>query len=163
MTLTQSILDFLRDGQYRIAQLSSELDDLKDDGGYLYDDRFLKRLQISVLMDILYEGKWYILDGFNHVQIGDALYDWTEREVMQAIESVRYETDMNEIPFITFTAHYPQIAIYGQSGLGSADLPTGQPGDTIFYNESGSAYTDSIDQFGGMNDTDTIETYFTGR
>lgn len=170
MTINDHINNFLRDAQYRIGTLSVEIDNLKDKGSYEYRILFEKRLHLSVFMDIVYEGKWYIIDGYNHIQYitttGEA-EGWTEKEVIREIEHLRYYTDMNEVPFITFTAHYPQIInLTGsneQVGSGGSGLPVGTTGQIIFYNASGIPYTDSISPWAGMNTGESINSYFSGR
>jgi hypothetical protein len=165
MDINTTISNFLRDGQYRIAELSVKMDNIVDKGSYQYRECFKSRLDIIMLMRILYEGKWYIQDGYNHIQFGDTDDTWTENDLAQEIEYIRYYTNMNEMPYITFTAHYPQIAstIGGSGQVGSAAFPSGNPGDTIFYNSESQPYADSIDPYGGADDNETIEQYFSGR
>ena len=168
MTINEYIDSFLRDAQYRIATLSVEIDSLEDKGSYQYRELFNKRLELSTFMDIVYEGKWYIIDGYNHIQYtesADQEETWTEKEVIQEIEYLRYYTEMNEVPFITFTAHYPQIVnSIGSGGSGSGtDFPAGLPGQTIFYNASSEPYADWIDPYGGMYTGESINSYFSGR
>jgi hypothetical protein len=165
MTTDEHISNFLRDGQYRIAELSVSMDTIVDKGSYQYRECFQWRLEIIMLMRILYEGKWYIQDGFNHIQFGSTDDTWTENDLVKEIEHIRYYTNMNEMPYITFTAHYPQIAstIGGSGQVGSAELPSGNPGDVIFYNSESVPYADSINPYGGHEDDETIEQYFSGR
>ena len=165
------INDFLRDAQYRVGVLSKEIDELEDDGSTQYQLKYRQRMELIAFMDIVYEGKWYIMDnGYNHIQyLGTAAGQketWTEKEVIQEIEHLRYYTEMNEVPFITFTAHYPQIVnLIGSGGSGSApgyQVPAGIFGQVIFYNLSGVPYADFIDVYAGYNG-ETITSYFTGR
>jgi hypothetical protein len=152
MTIAEYIDDFLRDAQYRIGELSSEIDDVEDNGSTQYRELYEKRMQLITFMDIVYEGKWYIVDGYNHIQYTTTAGTedmWTEREVIQEIERLRYYTSMNEMPFINFTAHYPQIVNpIGSGGSGNGgNLPAGLPGDTIFYNASGMFTGESINSY----------------
>lgn len=169
MTIAEYINNFLRDAQYRIGVLSSEIDALEDDGSYRYRLKSRQRLELGTFMDIVYEGKWYITNaGYNHIQYTTAMGEkvlWTEKEVIQEIEHLRYYTEMNEVPFITFTAHYPQIVNFiggGGSGSGTG-LPAGTYGQVIFYNALGVAYADDIDEYGGMYTNESINSYFSGR
>ncbi len=166
MTIHDYIAEFLKDAQYRVGKLTAEIDALSDDGGYLYDTKKEHRLWLTTFMDILYEGRWLILDGYNHVQYVDTPTEdfWTEREIIQEIQYLRYHTNMNEVPYINFTGHYPQIVstITGSSQSGSG-FPAGLPGDMLFYNLSGGVYADSVDSTGGMYENETIDSYFTGR
>lgn len=166
--LSQTISDFLRDAQYKVGLLSTEIDAVEDKGSYQYQLKVKQRLELTTFMDVVYEGKWYIISGYNHIQytlaMGDAAM-WSEKEVIQEIEHLRYYTNMNEVPFITFTAHYPQIVnSIGSGGSGSgAGFPAGLPGQTIFFDASKIPYADDIDPYGGMNDSETITSYFSGR
>lgn len=166
MTIHEHIDNFLRDGQYRVGQLSVELQTLDKEGSYLYDAKFKQRLEITMLMSMLYEGRWYIQDGYNHVQYGDGDEQWTEREIISEIEHIRYYTNMNEMPFINFTAHYPQIAFYlgiPESPGSATPFPPGTSGQAIFYNSQGEPYAETIDSYAGMYDTETINDYFANR
>ncbi len=60
MTLSDHISNYLRDAQYRIAELSIEMNELEDQGSYQYQKLYRSRLELALLMDILYEGKWLI-------------------------------------------------------------------------------------------------------
>ena len=167
MTIDEYINNFLRDAQYRVGTLSVEIDEMEDDGSTQYREAFSQRLQLTTFMDIVYEGKWYITDsGYNHVQYTEAMGEdesWNEKEVIQEIEYLRYYTNMNEVPFVTFTAHYPMITS-GTGGSGSAPgLPFGVYGQSIFYNISNEPYAEFIDPYGGIYTGETINSYFTGR
>lgn len=167
MTIDDYINNFLRDAQYRIGVLSSEIDALEDEGSYQYKLKSRQRLELGTFMDIVYEGKWYITSsGYNHIQYTTSMGEkaaWTQKEVTQEIEHLRYYTEMNEVPFITFTAHYPQI-ING-SGVGSSAMgfPAGNYGQVIFYNALGVPYADDVDEYGGMYTNESINSYFSGR
>lgn len=164
MTLNEHILNFLRDAQYRIAKLSVEIDSLEDEGSYKYEELFAQRLSISTFMEVVYEGQWAITDGYNHLQTST----WTDREILQEIEHIRYYTKMSEVPFINFTAHYPKISsTIVQSGGGetpgnAANIPIGTSGQFLRYNASGLLYADTIDPWAGYND-ESITNYFQGR
>jgi hypothetical protein len=168
-TIATYIDNFLRDAQYRVGQLTAEIDTIEDNGSYQYREKRRQRLELTTFMDVLYEGKWYITSGYNHIQYGGGGTDentWTEREIIQEIEHLRYYTEMNEVPFINFTAHYPQIVnfITGAGGSGSVTgVPAGLYGMSIFYNASAQAYADYIDPYGGMYTAESISSYFNGR
>jgi hypothetical protein len=169
-SLDTKISNFLRDAQYRIAVLSTEILSLKNGGSYLHKKLYEQRESLILFMNILYEGNWYISDGYNHIVIGSDAGEWTEREIISEIEYLRYYTHMNEAPSINFTAHYPQIVSQigtGNSGSGDGgsgvSFPTGNPGDSIFYNALGLPYADSISSYGGMDSGQSINSYFSGR
>lgn len=167
MTLDEYISNFLRDAQYRIAQLSVKMDELQDDGSYQYKKLFQQRLELIVFMAILYEGKWYIEGGYNHIQYEDTEETWNSNDIIAEIEHLRYYTNMNEVPYITFTAHYPQIASYlgivGQVGSGGTQFPSGQPGNIIVYNNNSEPYADDVDPWGGQLINESITDFFEDR
>lgn len=164
--LIQKIEDFLRDGQYRIGQLSVMIDQSRENSAYDFHELSYKRELIIMLMDVLYEGKWYIRDGFNHIKIvpdSGTKTGWTEKELSAEIEYVRYVTNMQEIPFLSFTLYYPMI-INGSGGSGSTNLSvSGMPGMVLFFNASGNLYADYIDEYGGMYSWESINSYFSNR
>jgi hypothetical protein len=167
MTVDDYIANYLRDAQYKIALLSVDMNKLEDQGSYSYNKLFKARLELATFMRVLYEGKWLVSGGYNHLQIGETSTDviWTERQVIEEIEYLRYTHGMNEVPYITFTAHYPKIASSingGGSGSGGS-LPAGQYGQLIGYDGGGNPEAQSIDSWGGHQDNETINTYFSGR
>jgi len=169
MTIDQAVSDFLRDAQYRIATLTSELHAIEDKGSKRYKTRDQWRLELSVFMDIVYEGHWYIQDAYNHIQYTDEVGTedkWTEAEVMEEIDRLRALTEMNEVPFVTFAGYYPQMytpvnSIPGASS--SVGFPAGTSGMIIFYNASGVPYADNINPYAGMQEGESINSYFSGR
>lgn len=170
--LNTIVSEFLRDAQYRIGELSVEINKLDKEGSYLVEEKRKQRTQLSVWMSVLYEGRWYISDGnYNHLRMTEiaGLEDsWTEYEIISEIEYLRYYTNMNEVPFINFTAHYPQIASSLGSGrsVGSGNtlsFPAGLPGQVVLYDTQSIPYAESLDNYGGMYDTETIDAYFTNR
>jgi hypothetical protein len=162
MTLDDYIANYLRDAQGKIALLSVEMNELEDQGSYQYRELYRSRLELSLFMSILYEGKWLIQDGYNHMKIGEST-TWTEREVISEIEWLRYHHHMNEMPYITFTAHYPRIAstINGGGGAGSVPLfPTGAYGKLMGFTAAGEAEPQDISPWAGHIDGESISTYF---
>jgi len=172
--LNTVVSQFLRDAQYRIGTLSVEISELDTEGSYNVDEKRRQRLELTVFMAILYEGKWYIADdAYNHIQMSETAGEettWTEYEITSEIQRLRYYTNMDEMPFINFTAHYPQIASFlgtgGSSGSASGNnlsFPIGLSGQVVFYNFTGNPYAETIDEYGGMYDTESINTYFANR
>lgn len=161
MTIDDIIANFLRDAQGRIANIAVEIDKISDDGGYRYQELLNQRSMILDLMSILYTGDWYIESGYNHIQYGALEEEWTERDLISEIEKVRYATEMNEMPFINFTGHYPQIIDLITGGSVSGDsLPTGDYLDLLIANISGQFVPQSFSNIGGMFELESITDYF---
>jgi len=162
MTIDDIIANFLRDGQGRIANIAVEMDKIGDDGGYRYAELKAQRTEIIMLMDILYVGDWFIENGYNHIQFGSAEDQWTTVELIKEIELIRYRTQMNEMPFINFTGHYPHVleVITGGSSSGSSSLPTGNYLDILIADAGGNFIPQSFSNIGGMLEGESINDYF---
>jgi hypothetical protein len=63
MTLSEYISNYLRDAQNRISELSVEMNTIEDQGSYKYEELSRSRMEVALLMDMLYEGKWLIRKG----------------------------------------------------------------------------------------------------
>jgi len=166
MTLDDQIANFLRDAQYKIAEISVKMNEIEDQGSYQYRELHKSRRDLTRFMNSLYEGKWLIQSGYTHMQIGEDL-TWTEREVIEEIEHLRYYNHMNEMPYITFTARYPKIvSIINGGGTGSGtsgDLPSGIFGQLMGFNGAGQPEAQTISPWGGHIDGESITAYFSGR
>jgi hypothetical protein len=162
MTYDDYIANYLRDAQGRIAELSVEMNELEDQGSYQYRKLVRSRSEIAAFMSILYEGKWLIDGGYNHIQVGEGM-TWTEREIIEEIEYLRYLHKMNELPYITFTAHYPRIASIingGGAGSGVAAVPVGTYGQLMGFDGGGGPEAQDISPWAGYIDGESINTYF---
>lgn len=164
MTTDGHISNFLRDAQYRIAKISIEMNEIEDKGSYQYDALNHSRAELSVFMSILYEGKYLIDGGYNHLQIGTGK-TWTDRELISEIEYLRYYHKMNEVPYITFTQHYPKIiaALSGGGSGSSGSLPSGNLGQLMGFDANGTPTPIDYDVWGGHRDGESINSYFSGR
>lgn len=164
MTVDDHVANFLRDAQFRIAEISVEINGLEDKGSYQYTKLNESRLQLSLFMSMLYEGKWLITGSYNHVQIGEG-QTWTEYELISEIQYLRHYNKMNVVPYITFTPHYPKIAgLINGGGSGSvSSLPAGNFGQLMGFNGNGDPEAQDIDEWAGHRTGETITAYFSGR
>lgn len=154
MDIDQIVSDFLRDAQFRITQIGTELDGLKDFEEPRYIELESQRLQLYLYMDILYVGQWSILDGYNHL-------DWDDYDINLECEYLRNVTEMINSPYASFVGTYPEIVacITGQQPSGGG-LPAGNPGDFIYYNANGNPVTEQFPLTVGMIDSDTVNSFF---
>ena len=152
MDIDQVIADFLKDAQFRIAEIGVELDNLADMSSEEYQILADHRLQLSEFIGIIYVGQWNIIDGYN-------LLDWDDYDIQQESEYLRTETGMINSPFTTFSCVYPQIVNNIVEGDG-AGLPVGDPGDFIYYNTNGEPVTVQFPRLVGMQSGDTVQSYF---
>ena len=146
------VFEFLRDAQYRVAELSTEIDTARRNA-VPYDDQEDLRMQLAAWMDILWDSITSIRDYYT-------LLDWTDREVIAECDYLRSISGMAEIPYITFSGYHPQIIskITGESTGGN--LPNGQFNQIISYDVSENPYALDFPEEGGMLDNESIDEYF---
>ena len=146
------ISEFIKDAQFRIAEIGTELDNLDDFCSPRYVELEGYRIELYQFMDVLYIGQWSIIDGYNHL-------DWEEYDIKREMEYLRNRTQMINSPYTTFVGNYPEIV---ESIIDSAKLalPLGEFNDVIYYDENGNAVTSPFPVTAGMNATDTPLTYF---
>lgn len=148
--MDEYISNFIIDAQYRIAELTVEIDEKRrsDDNWKI---QYLKRLELSVWLSALYESVMDIYNGYNF------LYNWSETEIKAECEYLRIKTDMARVPWISFTTYAPEIVV---QGVGSgAGVPAGSFQQLITYDASNQPYVDDEPEIGGMGSL-TIDQYF---
>ena len=151
--INQYIADFLRDAQYRIAEIGVSLDDLDDFDSPEYKELESQRLELYQFMAILYVGEWSIIDGYNHL-------DWEEYDIKQEAEYLRNRTGMITSPFTTFVGNYPEVAESISGVLFGTGIPAGTNTQYVGYDENGNPIAAEFPPSAGMNDTDTALTFF---
>lgn len=166
------ILNFLRDAQFRIGELTEEIDELYNIGE-IESPKTKHRLRLELLtfMEILYEINWTI-DGtsYNHVVSHpeeEYVSPWTEQMILDEIEYLRIHCGMTEQPLMTFVPFYTEIVntIINET--------TGNPGGGIdvegihrqmlMFDLSGNLAAIDVDPYGGAKPNETIDDYFSGR
>jgi hypothetical protein len=149
--MDEYISNFIVDAQYRIAELTVEIDEKKrsDDNWKI---QYLLRLELSMWLSVLYESVQDIYNGYNF------LSDWTETEIKAECERLRLKAGITRIPYLSFTAYAPEIVVQGVSSGGSG-VPAGTQGQLITYDASNVPYVDDEPEIGGMGSL-TISQYF---
>ena len=146
---------FLADAQYRIAELGTEINTQKKEG-YNFEENTWLRSQLILWMDLLYESRNSIYEGYNY------LGSWTDRDIQAECEYLRKLTGMANIPYITFAGYSPEIRneiIGGGGGIG-INFPYGVPDEILVYLEAGtSPVPQPFPSEGGMTG-ETIFEYF---
>lgn len=155
MTVDETISDFLRDAQYRVAELTNTLIESQQ-----YDDTADLREDLELFMELLYEGRWRIKDGYNHI-IGH----WSDRDIIDECEYLRRKSGMSITSYMTFAGYYPSIINDDDgSGGGTGGLTvTGTTKQVVGFDASGNPIAIDVDLYGGANETETITQYFSGR
>lgn len=112
MDVNKKVNEFLRDAQYRIAELSVDIDTSRqnDNSEYEIGEAYDKRSQLLIFMDVLYESFSPIHDGYNY------LASWTDKGIVSEIEYLRNVTGMNPMPYLDFAANNVSFADDSTSG-----------------------------------------------
>lgn len=134
MNITQHIDDFLRDGQYRFAELAVEMDQNRDNGDTYFNTLKFDLFELGMFLNVLYESRIQIKDATNWTA-----RDWTDKELLACIQYFRDKHAMNQVPFESFFMfqNYWSTRL-SETVVGSGTgLPSGNPGDFLLYNSSG--------------------------
>lgn len=154
MTIDQYVADFLRDAQFRIAEMGVEMDALSDFNSPRYIELEGYRQELYQFMDVVYVGNWSIIDGYNFL-------DWDDYDIQAEMEYLRNRTAMITSPFTTFVGNYPEI-VEGITGNSLATgLPVGVNQQYVGYDVNGNPIAVDFPELAGAIDTDTALTFFT--
>lgn len=166
------ILNFLRDAQFRIGELTEEIDELYNIGE-IESPKTKHRLRLELLtfMEILYEINWTI-DGtsYNHILTHpDPVYvsPWTEQMILDEMEYLRIHCGMSEQPLMTFVPFYTEIVnniVSSQTSSpgGGIDVE-GTNKQMLMFNIANELVAIDVDPYAGMKANETINDYFSGR
>lgn len=153
INIDQYVADFLRDAQFRIAEMGVEMDAESDFNSPRYEELYGYRLELYQFMAVVYVGEWSIPDGYNHL-------DWSEYDTRAEMEYLRNRTSMVTSPFTTFVGNYPQI-VENITGINLATgLPVGVNGQYVGYDINGNPVAIDFPVLAGAIDTDTALTFF---
>jgi len=162
------ILNFLRDAQFRIGELTEEIDELYNIGE-IESPKTKHRLRLELLtfMEILYEINWP-LDGtsYNHVVSHpeeEYVSPWTEQMILDEIEYLRIHCGMSEQPLMTFVPFYTEIVNQTTTEPGGGIDVEGVYGQMLMFDISGNLTAIDVDPYAGAKPNETITDYFSGR
>lgn len=166
------ILNFLRDAQFRIGELTEEIDELYNIGE-IESPKVKHRLRLELLtfMEVLYEINWTI-DGtsYNHIVSHpgeEYIAPWTEQMILDEIEYLRIHCGMSEQPLMTFVPFFTEIVnevVNADNNFpGGGVTITGTNRQMLMFNSSNELFSTDIDPYGGMKPNETINEYFSGR
>jgi len=152
--VNQVVNDFLRDAQYRVAELAILINKGKTESRRQnrYEQEQDWRSQLILWMDILYDSRHDFKSGYNF------LYNWTDREIIEECEYLRKITGMNEIAWLSW-AGYTQMIREEVTGTSGSGLPVGTEDEHIIYDGNGNAYATPFPTTGGMQ-SETITQFF---
>jgi hypothetical protein len=153
MEFSDYIGEFISDAQYRIGELTCQIDD-KRRSNLDYEDEKLMRLELSTWISVLYEHYMKIYDSFNFMN------NWTENNIKDECEYLRIKTKMLRIPYFSFASYTPQFVTVQVVPGGDTELPSGTYKQVIAYNSSNQPIAQDAPDIGGMSNL-TINQYFT--
>lgn len=173
MAIHTEILEFLRDAQFRVGELTEEIDELYNQGEIESPKtKHGHRVELLMFMEILYE-VGYTLNGtnYNHVVSHpeeEYISPWTEQMILDEMEYLRIHCGMSEQPLMTFVPFYIDIInvitpLPSPGNSGSGINVTGTQGQMLMFDVSGNLMAIDVDPYGGMKPNETITDYFQGR
>lgn len=168
--IATAVSDFLRDAQSRVGDLTVQIIALRDEGTVLYEELHDQRAALYRFMTMLNDKyTLFIGDTTTFLQATgiDSKYPaWKDREILEEIEYLRFNCNLQLLPFFVFVGFYPQvIAEIPSSGFipGTGwTPPTGTYLQTLRYNSSGVLVAVDFPDYWGMRSA-TITNYFLGR
>ena len=163
MTLLENISTFLRDAQYRIGEIGTQLNEMRSKEAAEYVALWDIRNDLCQWVDCLYNARYSFIDNAYRF-LDEEETGWTEAEIIAEIEYQRWISGVNEIPYLTFAAYYPWIVnnVVGSGNVGIG-IPAGSLGQYLVYGLNNSIHGETFPDRCGMSPGENIETYFNGR
>jgi hypothetical protein len=103
MTSAEHINAYIRDSQYRIAELTIEQHGRLDKSSLEYKELCDLRLDMVLLLRTVYLGKWEIYPNTRNL-VGH-IQDWTDVEIQLSIDEVRSRASISDIPWFEFAGY----------------------------------------------------------
>lgn len=164
------VSDFLRDAQARVGELTYQMITLRDEGSTMYARMHEMRKALYDFMKVLNDKYAIFIDSTTTFIQADGLSSrwdpWTDREVVEEIEYLRFSCQLEVLPFFVFVGYYPQIiAELPSSGFVPGTGWTPPLGDylqILRYDSGGNLIAISWPDYAGMRSL-SITDYFAGR
>lgn len=162
LDIDQIVNDFLRDAQYRVAEITIEMDSMDNESNRGYRELQKVRHQLITFMSVLWWPYDELADGYNFMLAGTT--DWTERKIIKEIEYLRRVARLNQVPYLSFTNHITELLSMSATSTSTGyGFPIGTQGQYITYNISGDPIAVDFPIHGGMKAYEDINMYFAGR
>ena len=158
MDINKEISDFLRDAQYKLAQLTFQMDGNEDDGDVYYQELKEARWELDYFYSILLETSQQMEGGYNWLTTAE----WTEKDILNEIHYLRSKHQMNGMPVLDYQHTTHQIISFINDG-GGGSLPTPTAPGLILVSTTTGWEEGTLGDYVGMLDTESLDTYFTGR
>ena len=155
-TIQEHIAFFLRDAQYRFAELTDKKNSLISVESKQYKEIRSLRWQIYTFMSVVYESYY---DIYEDDQSG-FLNDWTDDEILAEIEYIRSISGISEAPYLEFVGLSQEIIQVSQTG-GSANIDASTTNNIAVYKNSTALKGKPISDTAGKLTSD-ITAFFAG-
>jgi hypothetical protein len=159
MNINKEISDFLRDAQWKLAKMTSDMDALEDDGDIYYQKLKENRWELDYFYSILLETGQEMEGGYNWLETAG----WTLKEILNEIHYLRKKNQMNGMPVLNYQHTVHQIIAF-INGSGGSALPVASSAGMILVSTSLGGWEEAtLGNYVGMLDSESLNTYFTGR
>lgn len=155
LDIDQKVSDFMRDAQWRVAEIGVELDNMESKRTPEYKHLEFVRQELYLFMNQVYRGRHPIKDGYTYIY-----HNWSDIEVAKEIEYLRSWSGMNITPYYNFVSYYPHIKAQITGESNGTGLPGGSPGDFYVVNNNFAVEAYPFPGFAGMIDTESAANYF---
>lgn len=172
MAIHTDILAFLRDAQYRVAELTSEINEGLEIGEIQSPkSKHRLRLELSMFIEVLYEINWGFTNGYNLILTNEDpvvyMTGWNLNLLNHEMQYLRNKAGMVNMPLISFGPYWTDVV----------NISTGQNNPPIngglnvigvykqfpMFNISNQLVAVDVDEYAGMLLNETITDYFSGR
>lgn len=164
------VSDFLTDAQARVGELTVQMTTMRDEGSTLYEELHEMRKALYDFMKILNDKYATFKDAtttfIQAAGLSSRWDPWTDREIIEEIEYLRFACGLIRLPFFVFVGFYPQIIAEIPSagfipGTGWTP-PVGVYLQIVRYDSGGNLVAISWPDYAGMVNL-SITNYFAGR
>ena len=159
MTLEQHIAEFLRDAQYRLAEMSYELSSKSNRKIKNYDEKLLLLKRLTIFIHLLYVEDYPIYDtSFNFL-------NWSKNQIIKEIEFFRAKLNINVVAFAEFVNYKTIVQLQNQilnitnEAIAANDINAGSIGQNAIYVDEKTIGPQSFDTIAGYDGT-SISQYF---
>lgn len=160
MELTEEILNFIRDAEYKIGQLTTEMLNMSDDEDEEYTELNYIRENLINFSDMVYNTRYSFRDG-----VDNRFMDWSNHEILAEIDYIRKYADLNPVPYISF-GNRSTIVISKTTESSSPGqnntIPIGSEGDLLTFDANGNLILTELSDVAGWDGVESISDYFNG-
>jgi len=149
------MLNFIRDAQWRIAELAEDIYKFKEENK-MFDvmEADGLRSELIFFLDLAFEPDYEVRNGINIIE-----GIMSRQQQMIEAQRLRERARMNDVPYLTWAGYTPQLIQKLTSALGG-NLPVGGEDQIITYDGNGTPIAITLSPDQGYDGAETIEQYF---